>query len=165
MKIIAIDPGFERLGVAILEKNGETGTETLLYSACVQTSKKDAFTDRLLALGVAIENIIAEYSPQALAIEELFFTTNQKTVMKVAEVRGMLIYTAMKMGLTVYEYTPLQIKTAITGYGRADKDQIQLMVHRLIEVPDGAKLDDELDAIACGLTHFAYDTTRRLSTL
>ncbi|MEN9852515.1 MAG: crossover junction endodeoxyribonuclease RuvC, crossover junction endodeoxyribonuclease RuvC [Candidatus Parcubacteria bacterium] len=163
MIILAIDPGFERLGVAILSKEGST--QTLLYSTCVQTDKRLEFSERLLALGLAVETVIAQYMPEALAIEELFFTTNQKTVMKVAEVRGMLIYTARKLGLGIYEYTPLQIKTAITGYGRADKNQIQLMVHRLIEVPSGAKLDDELDAIACGLTHFAYDTTRRLSTL
>jgi crossover junction endodeoxyribonuclease RuvC len=163
MIIIAIDPGFERLGVAVLEK--KSGTETLLYSTCVQTSKTLEFAERLFLLGVEVERIIAEYSPEALAIEELFFTTNQKTVMKVAEVRGMLIYTAKKMGLGIYEYTPLQIKTAVTGYGRADKDQITAMVYRLISVPVGKKLDDEIDAIACGLTHFAYAKERHLSTL
>jgi crossover junction endodeoxyribonuclease RuvC len=164
MKIIAIDPGFERLGVAILEKNNATGQEVLLYSTCIQTNKKLAFSERLYQLGTEVERLITEYEPSNLAIEELFFTTNQKTVMKVSEVRGMLIYTARKMGLGIYEYTPLQIKTAITGYGRADKAQIAAMVYKLIAISDEKKLDDELDAIACGLTHFAYDRIRKLST-
>ncbi len=159
MKIIAIDPGFDRCGVCILEKNEQTGKETLVYSECVQTGRELPFSDRLHILGTEISRIIAQHSPTVLALEELFFKNNQKTAMKVAEARGMILYLGKAHGLSVAEYTPLQIKTAITGYGRADKAQVSMMVYKLIEIPTGNKLDDELDAIACGLTHFAYYKT------
>mgnify|MGYP001573241592 CR=1 len=159
MKIIAIDPGFDRCGVCILEKNEQTGKETLVYSECVQTGRELPFSDRLHILGTEVSRIITQHSPTVLALEELFFKNNQKTAMKVAEARGMILYLGKAHGLSVAEYTPLQIKTAITGYGRADKAQVSMMVYKLIEIPTGKKLDDELDAIACGLTHFAYYKT------
>ncbi len=159
MKIIAIDPGFDRCGVCILEKNEQTGKEVLLYSVCIETSRALPFSDRLHALGMEVTRIVKEHSPSVLVLEELFFKNNQKTVMKVSEARGVLLYIGKLHGLEVSEYTPLQIKTAITGYGRADKAQVSQMVYRLIDIENGKKLDDEIDAIACGLTHFAYYKT------
>jgi len=152
MRIIAIDPGFERLGIAVLEKL--SGKDTLLYSSCFKTSPRDSFPERLHALTVEVETVITLHKPNALAIETLFFNTNQKTAMRVAETRGALISLAISRGLSVHEYTPLQVKIAVTGYGRASKSQVNAMVRRLIAITDNdKKIDDEIDAIAVGLTH------------
>lgn len=151
MRIIGIDPGYERLGVALLEKlPGKK--EVILFSACLITQKADLFEDRLHELGVQIEKLIADYSPQALAIENLFLSNNQKTAMRVAEVRGMLLYVAKKHSLSIHEYTPLQVKTAVAGYGKADKKQVEQMIGHLVQLPATPKYDDEYDAIAVALT-------------
>jgi crossover junction endodeoxyribonuclease RuvC len=153
MKIIAIDPGYERVGVAILEKT--TGKETLLFSECLKTSAKEPHEKRLKIIGEGIGNLIRKYKPKALAIETLFFQTNAKTAMKVSEARGVILYEAAKNSLEVSEFTPLQIKVAVTGYGKSDKSQVIFMVKKLIKVTEPVKYDDEYDAIAVGLTYFA----------
>jgi crossover junction endodeoxyribonuclease RuvC len=156
MKIIAIDPGFERIGIAIIEKVGKQ-KETLEYSACFKTSAKIPFHLRLTAIGEEMEKIIKKYKPKVLAIEKLYFTTNQKTVMGVSEARGVIVYSASRNGLDVFEYTPPQIKIAVTGYGKADKNMVMKMVPKLIEMDMRTNSDDELDAIAIGLTCFACE--------
>ena len=102
-----------------------------------------------------MEKLIAEWNPNYVAIENVFFETNAKTAMDVAAVRGMLLYIAASKGLVVHEYTPLQVKVAITGYGRSDKSAIAIMIPRLVIVPAKKRLDDEMDAIAVGLTCLA----------
>ncbi|MBI5400939.1 MAG: crossover junction endodeoxyribonuclease RuvC [Candidatus Yonathbacteria bacterium] len=152
MRIIAIDPGYERLGIAVLEKGKK---ETLLFSECFKTKSSLPFVERLELVGREVARIIEEFSPEALAIENLFIETNQKTAMRVAEVRGAILYQARLLGLEVCEYTPLQIKVATTGYGKATKEQVMAMVRRLVSEAESIKQDDEMDAIAIGLTHFA----------
>ncbi len=154
MKVLSIDPGYERLGIAVIEKTGGK-KDLLLYSSCVRTSPKDVFEKRLLVLGNEVEKVIAEFSPEALAIENLFMSNNQKTAMRVAEVRGLIIYLAVKNNMAVAEMTPLQIKLAVTGDGKSSKDQMMKMVRLLITLPHTKMLDDEYDAIACGLAFFA----------
>jgi crossover junction endodeoxyribonuclease RuvC len=153
MKIIAIDPGYERLGIAILEKG--TGKESLVFSECFITSTKEKHENRLKLIGLEIERIIKKYQPEAMGIETLFFKTNAKTAMKVSEARGIMLYEAAKNNLKILEFTPLQIKVAVTGYGKSDKDQVTEMVKRLIKITEPIKYDDEYDAIAVGLTFFA----------
>lgn len=153
MRIIAIDPGYERLGIAIIEKDGK---EKLLFSECFKTKANLPFVDRLELIGREVARIIEEYQPTALAIENLFIETNQKTAMRVAEVRGAILYQAKVLGLDIHEYTPLQIKVATTGYGKATKIQVMTMVKKLVSGAESIKQDDEMDAIAIGLTHFAY---------
>ena len=156
MKILAIDPGYERIGIAIIERRAGS-PDTLAYSHCFKTSAKIPFNERLCAIGLEIERIIILYKPQALAIEKLYFTSNQKTVMGVAEARGVIIYAASKHQLHVFEYTPPQIKVAVTGYGKADKSMILGMIPKLITMPASITSDDELDAIAIGLTCLASE--------
>lgn len=153
MRIISIDPGYERLGIAILEKQKK---ETLLFSECFKTKSELPFVERLELVGREVARIIAEYQPDALAIENLFISNNQKTAMRVAEVRGAILYQSRLRGLSVYEYTPLQIKTATTGYGKATKDQVATMVRKIVPEAQNLIQDDEIDAIAIGITHFAY---------
>lgn len=159
MRILAIDPGFERLGIAVLE--GDASRPKIHYSACFKTSPKDSFEKRLEFIGKEILSIIKKFKPETLAIETLFFTTNQKTAMRVAEVRGAIICLAALNSLSVFEYTPLQIKIAVTGYGRADKKQIISMISRIAPIQKNA-LDDEYDAIATGITHLASHKTSAL---
>ncbi len=155
MKIIAIDPGYERIGIAVLEKETSSSKEVLLYSDCFQTNKKDSFEIRLKKIGEELEKLIKEYKPKVLAIESLFFNSNQKTALKVSEAKGVIKYTALSKNLEVLEFTPLQIKIAITGYGRSDKNQVTSMLSHLINIKKEVKYDDEYDAIAIGLTYFA----------
>lgn len=159
MKIIGIDPGYDKLGVAVLEKL--SGKEVLLFSDCVKTSAKDEYADRLLQIGEELEKILKKWKPEVLAIEKLFFTSNQKTAIGVAGVRGLVIYLAKKHGLSVFEFTPLEIKTCVTGYGKSSKEQVISMVNKLIKINKTIKEDDEYDAIATGLTGLARNIHRQ----
>jgi crossover junction endodeoxyribonuclease RuvC len=158
MKILAIDPGYERLGIAIIEKDDVgKSKEVLLYSDCFKTSAKLPFVSRLKEIGKEIERLISEFAPNALAIETLFLSNNQKTAMRVSETRGAVIYIAASNGLRVFEYNPLSIKIATTGYGKSSKDQIIAMIPRLIKIRKPIQHDDEYDAIAVGITCLATD--------
>lgn len=157
MRILSVDPGYDRLGVAVLEKEKQGAKEVLLFSDCLQSNKEDTYAYRLRDIGEQFEKVIVEFSPDAFATEALFFTTNQKTAINVAGARGMLFYIATKYNLPLYEYTPLQIKIATTGYGRSDKKQVIAMVQRLVEIKKEKALDDEYDAIATGITYFATE--------
>lgn len=154
MRVLAIDPGYGRCGVAVLEKND--GKEKYIYSDCVETTAKTAFDERLNAVASECERLIKKFKPDALAMERLFFTTNQKTAMHVAEVRGAILHVAAQNGLPTFEYTPGQIKNATTGSGRADKKQITAMIHLLLKINKTITRDDEYDAIAVGVTHLAH---------
>lgn len=156
MRIIAIDPGYERLGIAILEK--EKGVkEKVLFSECFKTSTKLSHAERLLLIGKEVEKIMHEHAPKALAIESLFFNTNQKTALLVAEARGIILFHAAVYSLPVFEYGPGQIKVAVTGYGKSDKTHIIAMVPKLVTLDKKIQYDDEYDAIAVGLTCFASE--------
>lgn len=157
LRVLAFDPGFERLGVAVVTK--ENGKETLLHSDCIRTEASLPFSERLHILGAAAEAAIKKWQPNAVALEHIFFEKNAKTAIGVAEVKGMLSYIAATNNLPVFEYTPLAVKVAITGYGKSEKKAVAQMVLRLLTIPSlpGGKkaLDDELDAIAVGLTCLA----------
>jgi crossover junction endodeoxyribonuclease RuvC len=154
MRVIGIDPGYDRIGIAILEK--ENNKEVLLHSECLETFKDEQLADRLVHLGTHLQALIDEYSPSALAIETLFFNKNQKTAMGVAQARGIIIFLCKQAGCSVYEFSPQEVKVAVTGYGKSDKQGVIDMVKRLVpEVKDGA-LDDEYDAVAVGITCLAH---------
>lgn len=146
MRIIGIDPGYDRVGIAIIEN------KNLIYSECFSTSPKDSFHKRLKTIGQKTKTIIEEFSPDIMAIESLFITKNQKTAMKVAEARGVISYEACLKNISIYEYSPPQIKVAITGHGGSDKAQIIKMIPLLLKIKAKKALDDEYDAIAIALT-------------
>ncbi len=151
MIILGIDPGYARFGVAVIQK-GDKEKERLLFSDCIQTDKNSDFYDRLNELGESLEKIIKQWKPDTLSVENLFLHKNQKTSSRVSEVRGMAIYVATKHKLRIFEYTPLEVKLTIAGFGKADKKQVEEMVKRTISLPTKKRLDDEYDAIAVGLT-------------
>ena len=152
MRILAIDPGYDRLGVAVIE--GDSSRPTLLWSDCV-TPDKGASEERLACVSNAISAAIKEYAPDALAIETLFFSVNKKTALKVAEARGAILAAAGVVSLPVIECSPQQVKLAVTGYGGADKKAVANMIPLLINLPKKKRFDDELDAIAIGITALA----------
>lgn len=155
MKVLAADPGYDRLGLAVLEKTG--GREVLVHSECFTTDKTASLSLRLASLGARIESLLKEHKPDLVAAETLYFNKNQKTAMAVAEARGVLVYLAETHNARVCEYTPQQIKVATTGHGGSSKDQVAAMLPRLISgIPEGA-LDDEYDAIAVGITCLASE--------
>ena len=151
MKVLAIDPGYGRIGFAVVEKVDRK--TNLLFSECFETEKEVAFENRLMQIGDQIRSIIQAYQPNCAAIERLFFSKNKKTALQTAEVRGVCIYTTKEYGLAIAEYTPNQVKNAITGNSNATKKDIIRMVPRLITLNEKKQHDDEYDAIAIGITH------------
>jgi len=159
MKVIGIDPGFDRLGVAILERVGYQ--DTVHRSACLQSTRGMSLPDRLCDLGKQLETIITEEAPTDLAIETLFFNKNVKTAIDVAQARGLVLYLGRRYGCTIHEYSPQAVKVAVTGHGQSDKTAVIAMVTRLAaNVPVDA-LDDEYDAIAVGITCLAHEARGR----
>lgn len=154
MKILGIDPGYDRIGIAMIDG------KKLVHSECFLTSREDSFHIRLKEIGQRINQVIKEFLPDQIAIESLFITKNQKTAMKVAEARGVIAYEASLMDIPIHEYSPPQIKVAVTGHGGSDKNQIIKMIPLLIKMklPQDKKkiLDDEYDAIAVALTCQAH---------
>ncbi len=153
MRVLSIDPGFGRCGVAVLEK--ANGKDVLLISDCIETSPTLPFPERLAQVLAACTDLAERFSPDAMAMEKLYFSNNAKTAMQVAEVRGALLGLAGQRSLPVSEFTPGEIKSAVAGSGRADKKQIAKMIHLLVRIEKPIRLDDEYDAIAVGLTHLA----------
>ena len=155
MRVIGIDPGIERVGIAVIEKTA--GKEYFIFSECFKTSAKLSHSERLNLIGKEVGRVVEEYSPRALSIERLFFAQNTSTAMGVAEARGVMLYECAKRELAVFEYTPMQIKIAVTGYGKSDKHAVMDMVPRIIKLPDRKMIDDEVDAIAAAITCFAHE--------
>ena len=151
MIIMGIDPGIAIVGYSIVECKGNN-LKAIEYG-CIKTGADMLLPDRLKTVYDELTQIIQTYNPEELAIEELFFNKNAKSVMKVGQARGVEILAAVNEGLNVYEYTPLQIKQAVTGYGRADKNQVQEMVKMLLNLKVKPKPDDVADALAVAICH------------
>ncbi len=159
-RVLGVDPGYERMGLAIIER-GKT-IDRLVVSLCARTPKDLPLPTRIGMLAEETRALIAKYTPDTIAFERIFWNQSTTTALGVAEVRGMLSTLAQEFRLAVFEYSPQQIKVAITGYGASDKRAVSLMLPRLLEMPERKRLDDELDAIAIGLTCLA--STRAYQT-
>ncbi len=156
IKIIAIDPGYDRVGIALLAKENNQ-KEKVLFSETFISNRNEDIYQRLFAIGDRFSFLVKKYQPDFFVTESLFFSKNTKTALHVAELRGILFYLAKKNNLEIYEFTPNQIKLAITSNGRAEKKDILFMLPYLIKLPERKEkyIDDELDALAIGLTFFA----------
>jgi crossover junction endodeoxyribonuclease RuvC len=158
MKILGIDPGYDRCGIALVERDAKTGKDTIVWSACTITKRTDAYHDRLKQACDAVEAAIISTKPDAIAMETLFFNQNTSTALKVAEVRGAMLHIAFTNSLGVVEVSPQEVKLAVTGSGNASKEAIAKMIPKIAKMlePDRKRLDDELDAISvaiAGLSH------------
>ena len=151
MIILGIDPGIAIVGYGIIEVRGNN-YKAIDYG-CITTDSKQLFPDRLKLVYDELTNIINKFKPDDYAVEELFFNKNVKTAIKVGQARGVEILAAVNLGLPVFEYTPLQIKQAVVGYGRAEKHQVQEMVKLLLNLKEIPKPDDVADALAIALCH------------
>lgn len=152
--VLAIDPGFDRLGVAILKKE-KKGALTLLYSDCIITDRKNTHEQRLEVVGRTIVELIETWKPTEVAIEELFFSKNVKSALLVSQALGVMMYEISKSNTEIFFYKPVEVKVAVTGYGQSDKTHVMNMVPKLIKMKEKKRHDDEFDAIAVGLTHLA----------
>jgi crossover junction endodeoxyribonuclease RuvC len=150
LRILGIDPGFAIVGYGILDY---INPNFKVLSSGLITTSRDRFEFRLQKVVGELGEVIEQFKPEHMAIEKLFFTTNQKTAIDVAQARGAIILTAAQKNISIFEYTPLQIKQAIVGYGKAEKKQVITMVSKLLGLDEMPKVDDEADAIAVAICH------------
>lgn len=162
MRILGIDPGYAILGWGVLDLKGNHFS-VVDYGA-VTTDVKMDMPNRLRHLYTSLNSIIEEYKPDVASVEELFFNNNAKTAIMVGQARGVIILACVNGGLDIYEYTPLQIKQALVGYGRADKKQVQAMVKSILNLKEVPKPDDTADAVAAAICH-GHSSGNRLLNL
>ena len=151
MRILGIDPGTATVGWGVIEIQG--GKATAVAYGHISTSKDLAPEKRLAEIASDLETIIKQYQPEEAAVEELFFFKNQKTIISVAQARGVILLTLENFCVSISGYTPLEVKQALTNYGRAEKTQIQLMVQAILKLPAIPQPDDTADALAIALCH------------
>ena len=149
--VLGIDPGYALMGWGVVEAEGSR--MKLINYGCIETKAGVPMQNRLRTLQLGVRDLLNIYKPDDVAFEELFFARNVTTALMVGAARGAAIIAAAEYTENLYEYTPMQIKQAITGYGKADKKQIQQMVKLLLKLDDIPKPDDAADAIACAITH------------
>ena len=149
MRILGIDPGTAIVGYGVIEKKGKKWVS--LDYGCIRTEPKFSPAKRLEIISQDLAVLIKKYKPNRMAVEKLFFCNNATTAMAVGQARGVILLKGQENGLSIFEYTPLQIKQALTGYGRAEKRQIQKMVKVLLDLEKIPKLDDAADALAIAL--------------
>ncbi len=151
MRILGIDPGYGITGYSIIDYIGNKFK--LIDSGAVKTDAKMSFPLRLNEIFIQLNNIIDMYKPDAISVEELFFNNNAKTAINVAQARGVILIVGCQRNIPTFEYTPLQVKQAVVGYGRADKIQVQKMVKTILNVEKLPKLDDTTDSMAIAICH------------
>ena len=161
MRILGIDPGVATVGFGVIDSEG--GRQRMVRYGAITTPAGMPLAARLVQIGGDLEQLIRQFQPDEMSIEELFFSKNITTGIAVAHGRGVLLYTAEKMHLPVYEYTPMQIKQAVVGTGAADKTQVTYMVRTLLHLDHDPKPDHAADALACAVCHAHLHRTRELS--
>ncbi len=160
MRIFGIDPGTQTTGYGVIDLEGASRL-SYVASGVVHTSKDMPFPKRLSTIRMDIIELINEYAPNVVAVESIFFFKNAKTVIPVSQARGVLIEAASSVGLDSKEYTPMQVKQCLTGFGRADKKDIQIAVQALLHLPAIIKPDDASDALAIAICHARMDLSAR----
>ena len=149
MRILGIDPGYAIVGFGVIDYDGYN-YQVIDYGV-IESSKDEAMPVRMAIVYNGVSELIEKYKPDCMAVEELFFFKNQKTIVPVAEARGVILLAGINHNANIFEYTPLQVKQAITGYGKADKQQMQKMVQVLLNLDSIPKPDDAADALAIAL--------------
>lgn len=150
-RILGIDPGFGRVGYGVVEQKNGRDWVCVTYG-CIETSPKKTFVERLAAIHDELEGIIKKYKPSRMAVEELFFVKNITTGIDVAQARGVIVLTGVENNLPIDEFTPLEVKQAMTGYGRAEKGQMQKIMGLVLGIKEKITPDDAADALAIALT-------------
>jgi crossover junction endodeoxyribonuclease RuvC len=154
MKVLGIDPGTGRVGWAVVTH--ENGKDVLTECGCFETKVKSELPERLEKIHLFLTDLIKKNSPDILAVESLFFAKNVTTAFDVGAARGVILLAGQEAHLPIFQYTPLQVKSSLTGYGKAEKNQIQFMVTRILHLKEIPKPDDAADAVAIALTHLFH---------
>jgi crossover junction endodeoxyribonuclease RuvC len=151
MRVLGIDCGTERTGYGLIESDGRL--HTLIDAGVIATSAEDPLARRLFVIATGLRAIIRQFSPEAVAVEEVFFARNVRTALRLSHVRGVALMMAAEADLALGEYSPLEIKTSVVGYGRAEKSQVQMMVRSLLRLTAPVESEDASDALAVAICH------------
>jgi len=154
LRVLGIDCGTERTGYGVIETDGRS--HTLIDAGVIAASEKDALATRLFVIAAGLREVIRRFVPEAVAVEEVFFSRNVRTALRLSHVRGVALMTAAEAKLPVGEYSPLEIKTSVVGYGRAEKAQVQLMVRSLLRLDEPVASEDASDALAVAICHATH---------
>jgi crossover junction endodeoxyribonuclease RuvC len=157
MRILGIDCGTEHTGYGLIDSDGHL--HRMIAAGSIQTSPRQPLELRLLAIAQGLREVILAHTPESAAVEEVFYAQNVKTALKLSHARGVALLTIAEAGLTVGEYSPLEIKTSVVGYGRAEKQQVKLMVHSLLALENQIDSEDACDAIAVAICHATRTST------
>ena len=159
MRVLGIDCGSERTGYGVIESDG--AEHSMLAAGVIRTNPKWPFEKRLLEIANALRRLIREHSPESGAVEGIFYSANVKTALKLAHVRGIALLVIAEAGMELAEYSPLEVKISVVGYGRAEKCQVQMMVRSLLRVADAIESEDACDALAVAICHATHEATSR----
>jgi crossover junction endodeoxyribonuclease RuvC len=159
MRVLGIDCGVERTGYGVIESDGRT--HRLLAAGVIRTSPAAPLETRLLRIAEGLREAVHLHAPSSAAVEEVFHAANVKTALKLAHVRGIALLVAAEAGLVMGEYSPLEVKSSVVGYGRAEKHQVQLMVRSLLGLEQNIQSEDACDAVAVAICHANHQSTER----
>jgi crossover junction endodeoxyribonuclease RuvC len=159
MRVLGIDCGSQSTGFGIVDSDGEN--HHIVIFGAIRLQSKEKFSQRLLTIHKEIQQLILNYSPEVGAVEDQFYLSNFKSVLKLGQVKGVVILTAANAGIPIFEYTPLAIKCAVTGYGRAEKHQVQIMVRNILHLKECPKPHDAADALALAICHIHSAASQR----
>jgi len=164
VRVLGIDCGSQRTGYGVIESDGLQ--HRMVAAGVISTDRKAPFEQRLLAIAGGLRRLIEEQRPEAAAVEDVFYSANVKTALKLAHVRGVALLAIAEAGLRVAEYSPLEVKTSVVGYGRAEKSQVQRMARALLGLPEtggpeATQSEDACDALAVAICHATHEATSR----
>jgi crossover junction endodeoxyribonuclease RuvC len=159
VRVLGIDCGSERTGYGVIESDGTA--HRMVAAGVIRTSPQWPFEKRLLVIANGLRNLIQEQRPESAAVEEVFYSANVKTALKLAHVRGVALLAVAEAGVELAEYSPLEIKTSVVGYGRAEKSQVKTMVQSLLRLTEAVDSEDACDALAVAICHATHESTAR----
>ncbi len=162
MRVLGIDCGSQRTGYGVIDSDGRD--HRIVAAGVICTNTKWPFEKRLLEIANGLRGLIRVHTPESAAVEEVFYSANVKTALKLAHVRGVALLTIAEVGMELAEYSPLEVKVSVVGYGRAEKCQVQVMVRSLLRLPEAIESEDACDALAVAICHATHEfTSRRLA--
>ncbi len=156
MRVLGIDCGIQRTGYGLIASDGRS--HQMILAGSIETSPKEALPNRLLRIATGLRRVIGDHMPDAAAVEEVFYAHNVKTALTLSHARGVVLLAIAEAGVPLGEYSPLEIKTSVVGYGRAEKQQVKLMVHSLLGLQNAIESEDACDAVAVAICHATRST-------
>jgi crossover junction endodeoxyribonuclease RuvC len=159
VRVLGIDCGSERTGYGVIDSDGLN--HRMVAAGVIRTNTKRAFEHRLLEIAGALRKLIGEHAPGSAAVEGIFYSANVKTALKLAHVRGVALLAIAEAGIALGEYSPLEVKMSVVGYGRAEKSQVQMMIRSILRLAEPVESEDACDALAVAICHATHESTNR----